>query len=357
MLVRMQQTEAVAAQSNGQGASSSWERSTQRSAILFAVVGLVASTILALSLTSAGIPLVASLVAAVVVAGVIYRVMTRRLRLRRRILATPFPEEWERILDADVAFFGALDAEEKVRFRRDLQLFMGEKRITGIKLALDTQTEVLVAASAIIPIFGFLDWEWDQINEVLVYPDRFNADFAFEGTAERHTLGMVGTGVLNRVMILSTPDLVAGFRNSRDRRNVGFHEFSHLVDKSDGVIDGVPRVGLPQDAVGPWLDLVRRKMTEIRQGNSDIDPYGLTSEAEFFAVAAEYFFERPGMMERKHPELYSMLSRIFNQNMSERAVALAGRVRRRQKSFGRNSPCPCGSGAKFKKCCLGKARK
>ena len=127
------------------------------------------------------------------------------------------------------------------------------------------------------------------------------------------------------------------------------------MDKSDGVIDGIPGVGLERSAVGPWLDLVRRKMMEIRQGNSDINSYGLKSEAEFFAVAAEYFFERPGMMERKHPELYSMLSRIFNQNLSERAAALVGRVGRRRKGFGRNSPCPCGSGAKFKKCCLGKA--
>ena len=29
----------------------------------------------------------------------------------------------------------------------------------------------------------------------------------------------------------------------------------------------------------------------------------LTNEAEFFAVASEYFFERPGVMQRKHSEL------------------------------------------------------
>ena len=181
-------------------------------------------------------------------------------------------------------------------------------------MELDTTTRVLTAASAIIPIFGFPEWEWDQISEILVYPDRFDRDFAFAGGTQRHTMGMVGTGALNRLMILSKPDLLGGFRNPGDKRNVGLHEFAHLVDKSDGTIDGLPAVGLERAAIGPWIELVRRKMEEMRRGDSDIDPYGLTNEAEFFAVTTEYFFERPGVMERKHPELYAMLSRVFNQN-------------------------------------------
>ena len=42
-------------------------------------------------------------------------------------------------------------------------------------------------------------------------------------------------------------------------------------------------------------------MAEMEEGDSDINPYGLTNKAECFAVATEYFFERPGVMERKHP--------------------------------------------------------
>jgi hypothetical protein len=49
-------------------------------------------------------------------------------------------------------------------------VFLGEKQITGIKFKLDATTRVLTAASAIIPIFGFPEWEWDQISEILVYP-------------------------------------------------------------------------------------------------------------------------------------------------------------------------------------------
>ena len=120
-------------------------------------------------------------------------------------------------------------------------------------------------------IFGFPDWEWEQINEILVYPGRFDDEFELGDMRSHNILGMVGTGNLNGLMILSKPDLIAGFRNATDKRNVGVHEFAHLVDKTDGVIDGVPRVGLDRDAVGPWIDLIRRKMAEIETGESDIN--------------------------------------------------------------------------------------
>lgn len=124
------------------------------------------------------------------------------------------------------------------------------------------------------------------------------------------------------------------------------------MDKSDGTIDGLPSIGLNRQNVGPWIDLVRRKMEEIEAGKSDINPYALTNEAEFFAVATEYFFERPGVMQQKHPKLFAALERVFNQDLKARIRAIRHEIKRGRPTFGRNSPCPCGSGTKFKKCCL-----
>ena len=335
-----------------EGLSTAWERRVTRTATVLAVVTLIVSGGLAAGLKRVGISTWVALSLPALLTFLVHAGMTRKIRRRRKILAQPFPVEWEAILQREVVFFRALEPQEQKRFRRELQVFLGEKRITGIKLDLDTTTRVLTAASAIIPIFGFPDWEWDQISEILVYPGRFDKEFSFDSGTQRHTLGMVGSGALNRLMILSAPDLVGGFRNPGDKRNVGLHEFAHLVDKSDGTIDGLPAVGLERAAIGPWIDLVRRKMDEIRRGDSDIDPYGLTNEAEFFAVATEYFFERPGVMERKHPELHAMLSRAFHQNLAQRTAVLAREMARGRQRFGRNSPCPCGSGVKYKKCCL-----
>ena len=92
-------------------------------------------------------------------------------------------------------------------------------------------------------------------------------------------------------------------------------------------------------------------MAEIEACTSDINRYALTNEAEFFAVIAEYFFERPGVMQRKHPTLYEALERVFNQSLRVRADAFRRELSKGRPRFGRNSPCPCGSGLKFKKCC------
>ena len=55
-------------------------------------------------------------------------------------------------------------------------------------------------------------------------------------------------------------------------------------------------------------------MEKIRQEKSTIDSYAATNEAEFFAVAAEYFFEKPEMLKENHPGLYAALEKIFRPN-------------------------------------------
>ena len=46
----------------------------------------------------------------------------------------------------------------------------------------------------------------------------------------------------------------------------------------------------------------------------DINPYGMTSRVEFFAVLGEYFFERPALLKQKHPEIFNLLEEIFDQD-------------------------------------------
>ena len=323
-------------------------------------LGIAAFVILAAvawSLRPGELPVWILLAGAALVSWGLERLSTRKVRRRERLRGEAFPAAWEAVLQRYVVFYRTLEPAEQLRFQKDVQVFLGEKRVTGIGTEVDDTVRVLTAASAVIPIFGFPDWEWEQISEVLIYPGRFSEDFDFGSQEGHRTLGMVGTGAMNRLMILAKPDLLEGFRKSGDKRNVGLHEFAHLVDKTDGAVDGVPEVGLDRRSIGPWLELVRHEMQEMEAGRSDLDPYGLTNEAEFFAVATEYFFERPGQMEEKHPELYAMLSKVFRQDLATRAQGMLDAALLRRRRFGRNSPCPCGSGLKYKKCCLRKARR
>lgn len=88
-----------------------------------------------------------------------------------------------------------------------VKIFLDEVRITGIRTEVDDTVRVLVAASAVIPIFGFHDWEYNRLGEVLVYPNSFDEKYRSSGTPAENTLGMVGVGHLRGVMILSKPSL------------------------------------------------------------------------------------------------------------------------------------------------------
>jgi hypothetical protein len=45
-----------------------------------------------------------------------------------------------------------------------------------------------------------------------------------------------------------------------------------------------------------------------------LDPYGLSSPPELFAVAVEAFFQVPAAVADGHPDLYAFLASYFNQD-------------------------------------------
>ena len=255
-----------------------------------------------------------------------------------------FPAEWRKILASKVSYYNNLSAIERTNFEYKIQEFLNNVRLTGVSTTINDMDRLLVAASAIIPIFAFPEWQYVNLREVLIYPEQFDQDFQTEGS-NRNILGMVGTGYMNGKMILSKRALRHGFENESDKKNTAIHEFVHLVDKADGSIDGIPSALLDRQYTIPWIDLIQKKIEEIYEGESDINPYGATNKSEFFAVASEYFFERPKLLKSKHPKLYGLMERIFVQQMTDKVS------KKKQKDIGRNDPCPCGSGKKFKKCC------
>ena len=276
----------------------------------------------------------------------------RRCKRRMQVMAQPFPRVWEGVLRSRVTYFNALDEEQQKRFRQLVKIFLDETRITGIRTVVDDTTQVLVAASAIIPIFHFDHWEYSRLSEVLIYPSSFDENYQTGQKGGRDTLGMVGAGHLSGIMILSKPSLLAGFEIAGDKRNVGIHEFAHLVDQADGDIDGIPP-GVPAEATRTWIRWVAQELADPPAKRSHIRPYAYTNEAEYFAVLLEYFFEAPGVLQRKNPQVYDMLAKMTRQDT---ATFLSGMTRIDTRRIGRNSRCPCRSGKKYKKCCLRLAR-
>ena len=224
------------------------------------------------------------------------------------------PATYPQLLATHVGYYRSLSDEKKAQFADRVGQFLARVRVEGVGTTVDDLDKVLVASSAIIPVFGFEGWDYYRLTTVLLYDGAFSRDFDPD-SADRNVLGMVGEGgALQSTMVLAKPALHAGFANESGKSNTGIHEFVHLLDQADGAVDGLPQALLTQHHAEPWLRLIHRSIREIQANASDIDPYGLTNEAEFFAVVAEYFFKRPDLLHQKHPALFARLEEIFRQN-------------------------------------------
>jgi len=245
---------------------------------------------------------------------ILHRRFNKKYYRRLQLLNVMLPDDWRQTLEENSTFYANLTHESKATFNQRVQFFLAEKRIEGISTNIDDTIRLLIAASAIIPTFAFPFFEYPNLKQVLVYPNSFDHNFQTERTEgqEQIIAGMVGNGFMNNTLLLSKVDLLAGFRG-QNNYNVGIHEFVHLLDMADGAVDGLPEIFLANAYTLPWLQVIKAEVKKIKKGQSDINPYGLTNNAEFLAVVSEYFFDNPEKFSEQHPELYKYLSKIFQQ--------------------------------------------
>ena len=200
-----------------------------------------------------------------------------------------------------------IDLVDREPFERDVKIVLEEwtfEGVDGIDVTLDMK--VGVAAGAALLLHGRPDWELPSRQSVIFYPNRFDADYiseetgAFDGMA--HQQGPI---------ILSSKAVEESWADPYDGSNVVLHELAHLLDYENEFADGVPSLVDPGSTVA-WRELVRKETKRVRLGRSMLRRYAAKNHAEFFAVAVENFFERPDVMESRHPELYAALKALFN---------------------------------------------
>lgn len=211
------------------------------------------------------------------------------------------------------AQYRRLGLEVRQEFNRQVQIFLTDKQITGIETDVADETRLLVAASAVTLTAGWPGYTWDQLREVLVYPQHFDRDYEFASRASADPV-MTGQAHAWGVVILSRPALERSFASADGHAShVGFHEFAHLLDLSQSLFDGVPSY-LRDEGVRRWTALMDRERERLEGGTSALDPYGLSGPPELWAVAVEAFFQDPVVVASTHRELYEFLASYFNQD-------------------------------------------
>src|ERR1700761_9370243 len=121
-------------------------------------------------------------------------------RKRKRALTQNIlTDAQKKLLVKHIAFYNKLTDADKLDFEDKIERFLDDVRIEAVGFNLTDTDRLMVASSAIIPIFGFKDWSYRNVTNVLLYPDTFDDKFQYEGD-HRNIMGMVGSGYMNGQM-------------------------------------------------------------------------------------------------------------------------------------------------------------
>ncbi len=245
---------------------------------------------------------------------------------RRKILEAPFPAAWEKIIHDNVPHARRLGTESMQHLRELVQVFVAEKRWEGCGgLALTDEIEVTVAAQACLMVLALPHDLFRRVESILIYPtsvvlpERKTGFFEvpqalgtgpipIEGEAQPSGPRdpRVGFGAAQR----PTPRARAQSRLPRVRAPAGhgrwpcrWHSAARQRSRLSALGSGVrARV----------LCALRAQVDAGKQ--TFLHAYGAVTEAEFFAVVTEQFFDQPAAMKKQHADLYSQLSAFYRQD-------------------------------------------
>lgn len=247
-----------------------------------------------------------------------------KLRLKRAI-AAPFPKEWVDILERNIGIYRSLPHELRMQLRRLIKQFLHQKHFSGAGgLEVTDEMRVTIAAQACMLQLNRVSGLFPRLRYIVIYPAPFvveRPESTREGLVRHQRRGLLGESWQSGKVILAWDNVLHGAKNFVDGHNVVLHEFAHQLDSETGSADGAPLLAGASSyrswaaALTPEFLALQKKARRGRR--SLMDHYGATDPAEFFAVATETFFEKPGRMAEHHAELFEVLRSYYRTDPRE----------------------------------------
>ena len=241
---------------------------------------------------------------------------------RNRIARRQFPNQWLQIIERNVPFYNRLPAEDKIELQKHILIFIAEKRFEGCGgLEITDEIKIVIAAQACILLLHRKTDYYPGLSSILVYPHAFithRPQFLPGGVVAEGPQILAGESWRQGSVILSWDDVKHGSADIRDGQNVVFHEFAHQIDSAGGKGDDSTVLKDTSSYIA-WARVLQKDYQKLKQAAQRnhptfLDKYGATDPAEFFAVATEFFFEKPEELKQIHPDLYNELKRFYQQD-------------------------------------------
>ncbi|HEX4476630.1 MAG TPA: M90 family metallopeptidase [Polyangiaceae bacterium] len=247
----------------------------------------------------------------------------RRRRAALRI--TPLSPAEVAIVRKNVPYVSALDDADRAELAGLVRIFLAEKSFEGCGgLELTDEIKLTIAAQACLLLLHRENDMYPNVDAILVYPGAYRAPprAREDGIVMDGEQALLGESWTRGVVVLAWDHVKSGAAQPADGQNVVLHEFAHQLDGEGGLMNGTPDLGA-RGRYTSWAHVLGDEFAELsrnlRAGSgTDIDPYGATSPAEFFAVITEMFFEKPRQLKQRHPQLYGELATFYVQDPAAR---------------------------------------
>jgi Mlc titration factor MtfA (ptsG expression regulator) len=244
---------------------------------------------------------------------------------RKRIAGRAFPAEWLGIIEANVSIYRKLATADKEELQRHILIFLAEKHFVGCgELEITDEIRVTIAAQACVLLLHRQTDYYPGLHSILVYPAAYVAKATRRlagGIVEEGFDVRLGESWHHGSVVLSWDDVRRDSADIRAGHNVALHEFAHQLDTSAGQGDN-SAVLQRQSTFIAWARVLHKNYLKLQQDLTSNRPtllgsYAGQDPAEFFAVATEYFFERPKYLQKTYPDLYQELSNFYHQDPAE----------------------------------------
>ena len=210
----------------------------------------------------------------------------------------PLNDDRRHVLDAQFPYYTKMNEKDKEEFRNRVQHFITNKQFESVdNIAITEEMKVLIAATAVQILFKRKAYYLSKFNTILI-----SRDFSVQLDRLRS----------KRSIEISWDVFEQGYKSITDGYNPGIKTMAMALDLEHQFGENT----LFSESTYKDFNRLYKQEAEkyILSGKSKYGNYNKVDRSEYFAVAVEYFFERPEHFQANQPAMYLALSKLLRQD-------------------------------------------
>jgi MtfA peptidase len=250
-------------------------------------------------------------------------IFNRGRTAREQQMRADYDTKWSEVLASYIPGWARMGDDERTNIKEIAAYLAAHKNWEAAHgFAITDEVIAVVAAQAALPIMNLGTDPYRDIHTFVVVADTMvlrGEHYLGNGMYSRDDEHVIGVAERDGEVFVVWKEVHSEANDWPRGKFVVVHECAHVLDGTEGVLNGTPAIDDPQ-LFNDWCRVCQRVFTEFEASNqwSWLDDYAATNVVEFFGVITETFFADPVPMARDVPDLYDVLCRYYLQDPASR---------------------------------------